>query len=62
MSIFISASGDKGMILEIYRLQEKPCTLAGRRQVKRHRYPLAIVLLLMALAKLAGQDRPWGNA
>ena len=37
-------------------------TLADARQAREKRYPLALVLLLMVLAKLGGEDRPSGIA
>jgi predicted transposase YbfD/YdcC len=62
MNDIISAAGDNGFIIEVGRLYEKLATLSDGRQPKGKRYPLAVVLVLLLLAKLAGQDRPSGIA
>jgi predicted transposase YbfD/YdcC len=62
MNNIISVEGDNGFIFEVGRLYEKLGALSDKRQPKGKRYPLAVVLLLLLLAKLAGQDRPSGIA
>lgn len=62
MNDIISIDGEKGFILEVGRLYESLRLLSDKRQPKGKRYPLAVVLLLLLLAKLAGQDRPSGIA
>ena len=43
-------------------LVERLAVLTDRRQARGKRYPLALVLLLVVLAKLGGEDRPSGIA
>lgn len=62
MNDIISAAGDDGFVIEIGQVYEKLSTLSDGRQSKGKRYPLAAVLMFMLLAKLAGQDRPYGMA
>lgn len=62
MNDIISVDGEKGFIFEVGRLYERLGTLSDKRQPKGRRYPLAVVLRLLLLAKLAGQDRPSGIA
>lgn len=62
MNDIIGAAGDNGFVVEVGRLYERLGKLADRRQAKGKRYPLAVVLLLLVLAKLAGEDRPSGIA
>lgn len=62
MNDITSEESSNGFFVEVGCLYERLCTLADGRQPKGKRYPLAVVLLLLVLAKLAGQDRPSGIA
>jgi predicted transposase YbfD/YdcC len=49
-------------VFDVGGLWERLATLADTRKARGKRYPLALVLLLMVLAKLGGEDRPSGIA
>jgi predicted transposase YbfD/YdcC len=49
-------------LLDLHHLQRRLESVADKRKAKGLRYQLASVLLLVVLAKLAGQDRPSGIA
>lgn len=62
MNDITSGASSNGFFVEVGCLYERLCTLTDGRQPKGKRYTLAVVLLLLVLAKLAGQDRPSGIA
>lgn len=51
-----------GFLFDVNSLYAHLLTLEDRRGAKGKRYPLALVLLLMVLAKLGGEDTPTGMA
>jgi predicted transposase YbfD/YdcC len=51
-----------GYVFELRSLYNYFATLKDKRKPKGLRYPLAVILTLMVLAKLCGQDRPSGIA
>jgi predicted transposase YbfD/YdcC len=50
------------VVFEVSALWQRLATLRDGRRPRGKRYPLPLVLLLMVLAKLAGEDRPSGIA
>lgn len=51
-----------GFLIDVDSLYERLSRLQDRRKAKGRRYSLALVLLLILLAKLAGEDKPSGIA
>jgi predicted transposase YbfD/YdcC len=49
-------------VFAVGALVERLATLTDRRQARGKRYPLTVMLLLVVLAKLSGEDRPSGIA
>jgi hypothetical protein len=49
-------------VFDVGSLVERFSVLADHRKAKGKRYPLALVLLLTVLAKLSGEDTPYGIA
>lgn len=54
--------GDSGSVLEGSRLWCQLASLTDRRHRRGRRYSLVLLLLLIVLAKLSGEDRPSGIA
>lgn len=52
----------EGVFFDVDSLVQRLSTLADRREAKGKRYSLALVLLLVVLAKLSGEDTPYGIA
>ena len=52
----------EGIVFELGSLYSYFAQLTDKRKPKGLRYPLALILTLLVLAKLAGQDRPSGIA
>ena len=57
-----AASDGAGRLIEVTPLVERLAALPDARRARGKRYPLPSVLLLLVLAKLAGEDRPSGIA
>jgi predicted transposase YbfD/YdcC len=53
---------ESGFVFEIDSLYDRLEGLSDARDARGKRYPLAVVLLLIILAKLSGEDRPSGIA
>jgi predicted transposase YbfD/YdcC len=53
---------ESGFAFDIGSLYDRLEQLADQRQARGKRYPLAVLLLLIILAKLAGEDQPHGIA
>ena len=53
-----AAAQTGALVFELGGLWQRLSTLVDRRGRRGKRYPLAVVLMLMVLAKLSGQDRP----
>lgn len=54
----IPLTAQSASVLDVKRLLQRLSTVREDRHAKGRRYPLASVLLLVGLAKRAGQDRP----
>ena len=54
--------GSDAFVFEVSGLWERLARLTDARRPRGKRYPLPLVLLLVVLAKLAGEDRPSGIA
>jgi predicted transposase YbfD/YdcC len=52
----------EALVFEVSALWQRLATLRDARRRRGKRYPLALVLLLLVLAKLSGEDRPSGIA
>lgn len=52
----------QGVVFDLAGLYAEFGQLTDKRQARGKRYPLVLVLLLIVLAKLCGQDRPYGIA
>ncbi len=50
--------GDEGFVVSLNSLYARWCGLTDARKAKGKRYPLALVLVAMVMAKLAGADKP----
>jgi len=57
-----AAGDDAGTVAGISALAARLATLRDARRARGKRYPLPLVLVLVVLAKLAGEDRPSGIA
>ena len=57
-----STEGASACVFEVSGLWERLARLTDGRRPRGKRYPLALVLLLVVLAKLGGEDRPSGIA
>jgi predicted transposase YbfD/YdcC len=53
---------DSGFVFELGSLYDRFDQLADQRKARGKRYALALLLVLMVLAKLAGEDQPHGIA
>ncbi|MDQ3702239.1 MAG: ISAs1 family transposase [Chloroflexota bacterium] len=62
MEASTGAGSREARVFDVGGLWERLATLADARHARGKRYPLALVLLLMVLAKLGGEDRPSGIA
>jgi predicted transposase YbfD/YdcC len=51
-----------GYVFDVGSLYDRFLTLTDKRKARGKRYELAVVLILVVLAKLAGEDRPTGIA
>lgn len=58
----IVALRDRGTLFDVGSLYAELSSMQDRRHAKGKRYPLALVLLLIILAKLCGEDTPTGIA
>ncbi|MCS6992675.1 MAG: transposase family protein, partial [Anaerolineales bacterium] len=58
----MESTTEKGFVFEIGSLYAHFQGLHDKRKPRGLRYPLALVLLLIVLAKLCGEDRPSGIA
>ncbi len=56
--ITIEAKGSEGIIIDLDRLQEKLGQLNDPRKARGKIYPLSFILIVVLLAKLAGEDKP----
>ena len=56
--ITIEARGSDGLILDLGRLQRKLDQLSDTRQARGKVYSLSVILTIILLAKLAGEDKP----
>ena len=52
----------EGILFDVGSLYERLGQLRDKRVAKGKRYALALVLLLIVLAKLSGENQPWGIA
>lgn len=50
--------GDEGFVISLNSLYARWCSLSDARKAKGKRYPLALVLVGLVVAKLAGADKP----
>ncbi len=55
-------TGTEGFVFDVGSLWARLLDLPDQRQARGKRYSLALVLLLMILAKLCGEDTPYGIA
>lgn len=62
MDDIIVNSGTEAFLFDVGSLVERFNALADQRKAKGKRYSLALVLLLTVLAKLSGEDTPYGIA
>lgn len=53
---------DEGCVFDVGSLYAQLETLTDKRKARGKRYPLALVLVLVVLAKLAGEDTPYAIA
>lgn len=60
--ITIEAKETDGIIFDLNRLEEKLSQIKDSRDARGKIYPLSFVLMLVVLAKLAGEDKPSGIA
>src|SRR5688500_17910005 len=51
-----------GVLFDVHSLYACLLTLTDRRQRRGVRYPLALILVAIVLAKLSGEDKPTGIA
>jgi predicted transposase YbfD/YdcC len=58
----LSVANAEGLIFDVGSLYSCFTRVSDRRKPKGLRYPLAVILTLIVLAKLCGQDRPSGIA
>lgn len=56
------ATETQGVVFDLGGLYAEFEKLSDKRRARGKRYPLALVLLLIVLAKLCGEDRPYGIA
>ena len=61
MEVQIPQSED-GYVFDVGSLYDYFLTLTDKRKARGKRYELALILVLMAIAKLAGEDTPCGMA
>ncbi len=52
----------EGCVFDVGSLYAQLDQLNDKRKARGKRYTLALVLTLIVLAKLSGEDRPWGIA
>lgn len=60
--ITVGAENDEGLLLNVGLLFERLERLADARKARGKRYSLALVLIVIILAKLSGEDTPYGIA
>jgi predicted transposase YbfD/YdcC len=53
---------EDGYVFDVGSLYDYLLTLTDKRKARGKRYELALILVLMAIAKLAGEDTPYGIA
>lgn len=58
----ISIRSGEIVCLDLVELEQRLNRLPDKRKARGKRYSLGLVLLLVILAKLSGEDRPWGIA
>src|SRR5215212_6700723 len=58
----LAGTAQEAMLFEVGGLWQRLAALTDARRARGKRYPLALVLLLIVLAKLGGEDRPSGIA
>lgn len=58
----ISTKDGEVVFFDVNALQERLNRVPDPREAKGKRYELGLVLILVILAKLSGEDRPWGIA
>jgi predicted transposase YbfD/YdcC len=56
------SEGEEGWVFDVGSLVAQLSTLRDRRDPRGVRYPLAVILVIVILAKLAGEDEPLGIA
>jgi predicted transposase YbfD/YdcC len=53
---------EDGCVFDVGSLYDRFCQLTDKRKAQGKRYPLPLVLVLVILAKLCGEDHPYGIA
>jgi predicted transposase YbfD/YdcC len=53
---------EDGCVFDVGSLYDRFCRLTDKRKAQGKRYPLPLVLVLVILAKLCGEDHPYGIA
>lgn len=62
MNFTTDAGQSDGILIDVDSLYERLSRLQDRRKAKGRRYALGLILLLILLAKLSGEDKPSGIA
>ncbi len=62
MEASTAAAVADGVVFDVRELWQRLAQLPDRRRARGKRYPLPLLLVLLVLAKLSGQDRPSGIA